>query len=88
MSLGVLYVSTLIDKAKCIFNTVVDAGDNGMTVASIITHVSKFGGNWDKFPKTADEIKIMTADKLSIHSPKYGPIYTHPSKPHGFSVIF
>ena len=77
MFLGVLYGYTLIEKAKCIFNTIVEAGDNGVTVASIITHVAKFGENWGKFPKTADEIKIVTSDKLDRRKPKYELICTH-----------
>ena len=74
MFLGVLYRNPLIDKAKCIFNTIVDVGDNGATVASIITHVAIFEENWVKFPKTADELMIVTADKLDRRVPKYGLI--------------
>ena len=60
----------MIEKAKCIFNTIIDAGSAGPTVADILTHVQKTEENWEKFPKTEAEIKVITADKLISHYSK------------------
>ena len=56
--------SELIEKAKAIFNAIIDMKDDGVTVAGIITHVAKFEEAWEKFPKTQTEINVETADKL------------------------
>ena len=69
--LAVGHISTLIEKAKCIFNTIIDDGGNGVTVSTVITHLAKFGENWEKCPKSAADIRVTTADKLRSHSPKY-----------------
>ena len=41
--LDVGYISDLIEKAKCIFNTIIDSGDNRVAVSPVHTHVAKFG---------------------------------------------
>ena len=59
------HILKIIEKAKCIFNTIIDAGDDGVNVSTILTHLAKFGENWEKFHKTAAGIKIITGDKLT-----------------------
>ena len=65
------HISSIIEKAKCISNTVIDAGETGITIASILTHLEKFEENWEKYPKSAFEIQAIAADKVTRHLPKY-----------------
>ena len=46
----------LIEKAKSIFNTIVDTMTDGVTLEGIIAHLVKFGECWTRSPKTNADI--------------------------------
>ena len=68
--------SRLIEKARSIFNTIVDSKDDGVTIAGIITHLIKFEECWTRFPKTTAEVNLESADKLKYATPIQNYIYS------------
>ena len=59
----------MIEKAKAIFNTIIDTKDDGVTIAGIITHVAKFEESWEKYPKTSAQINVETPEKIDKPAP-------------------
>ena len=59
----------MIEKARSIFNTIVDAKEEGTTLAGIITHLVKYEECWARFPKTAADVNLESSEKLMYVAP-------------------
>ena len=55
----------MMDKAKSIFGLLVDCGNHGVTLSSVLTLVLNYEACRGRFPKDSESLKILPYDKIA-----------------------
>ena len=56
----------MVEKAKQVFDFVMDAGSSNVTLSSIIDQLSKYESEWERHPSDASAMAVIPTDKLSM----------------------
>ena len=62
--------NSMVEKAKCIFNIIIDTKSDGLSVANTLSHLAQFEVEWEKFP-FEQSARALTSGETVNRSPQY-----------------